>query len=541
MELGQTGRQRAAAAWGPALVLALVLAGLGLAPSARGGAIPEAGALVGEAAGGPEGGPAAGAALIRAEDAAADVAALAHPGLEGRDTPSLGLDRAAGYISGRLAAVGYRGLGPDGSMLWPFERRVPVPEPAACALVRADEAGEARQAYGLGRDFVPLWGSGGRASGATVFVGFGIRHETERFDELSGRELRERVAVLVEGEPEHPERFAGPEVSAAANLYAKLDALDHAGVVGVLVVRRQPHQPLAFRHGWADWHRHRADKVRTLDLPVLEVTPAVARDLFDADVLEWAREIEESGRAHTASGPGAWVELSAGTRVAPVAVHNVVAWLPGRDPERSAEFVVLGAHHDHLGVDPRGRVGLGADDNASGVAALLEVAEALAAARPARSVLVCAFAGEEDGLLGSRALLRDPPVPLQDMVAMLNLDMLGRGARDEVAVIGLLHNPELEAVLERARALAPTGVERLVLRQGQELFERSDHFPFHQAGVPALFFFEGLPITRNADYHTWRDTPEKVDAEKVAATARLAFHTAWILAEDPGRPPRPER
>jgi Zn-dependent M28 family amino/carboxypeptidase len=220
-------------------------------------------------------------------------------------------------------------------------------------------------------------------------------------------------------------------------------------------------------------------------------------------------------------------------------VDNVVATLPGADAALAKEWVVLGAHYDHIGVDQRGRIGVGADDNASGVAALLEAAEALALARPARSILICAFSGEEDGLLGSRALAKALPMPQTAIVAMLNLDMIGRGDPKEVAVIGLVQNPDLEDVLLRARKLERSGIERFVLRQGEELFQRSDHYSFHQLGVPVLFFFEGLPIEKNGDYHTWRDVPARLDWPKILHTSRIVYGTAWLLSTDPSRPPAP--
>jgi Zn-dependent M28 family amino/carboxypeptidase len=125
------------------------------------------------------------------------------------------------------------------------------------------------------------------------------------------------------------------------------------------------------------------------------------------------------------------------------------------------------------------------------------------------------------------------------MIAMLNMDMIGRGSPVEVAVIGLEQNPDLGDVLERAQRFEPSGIRRLVTRGGAELWQRSDHFSFHAAGVPVLFFFEGLPISDNPDYHTWRDTLEQLDFDKIARTTRLVYNTAWLLAEDASRPDPP--
>lgn len=186
-------------------------------------------------------------------------------------------------------------------------------------------------------------------------------------------------------------------------------------------------------------------------------------------------------------------------------------------------------------------MGAGADDNASGVSALLQVAEAFSVTPPRRSVIVCFFGSEEDGLHGSKAVAQNLPVPKEAVVAMVNLDMIGRGDAKEVAVLGLRQNPKLEDVLDRAKRLSKTGITKLVTGQGEELFARSDQYSFHEVGLPVLFFFEGLPISRNEDYHTWRDVPELVDAKKIRNTARLAYNTAWLLANDDDRPPPPAR
>ncbi len=489
---------------------------------------------------------------IRAADVHADLLALASSTLEGRDTPSLGQARAAGHIAGRLEAAGFVGAGPEGSFLWPFTQRHPAPVPEDCSLARTDGSRE----FEYGRDFVPVWGGSGEARGATVFLGFGIDADADRFDELRGHDLAGRVAILIEGEPRHRRVLEGPEVSREADLYVKIARLETEGIAGVLVVRRPPEEgsdgretgdaalaPLArlgFRHSWAAWSVEAPSRVRFVEFPVLEITPQVARELVGIDVLKAAEDIDRTGRPFKGQYGGIDVTLKARCEQRDVTAYNVVGRLAGSDPALADEFVVLGAHYDHVGIDPRGRIGHGADDNASGTSALLEVAEALSRDRPRRSILACAFAAEEDGLAGSRAFCKTPSVPSGSLIAMVNLDMVGRGERDEVAAIGLIKNPGLDKLLTRANKLTKTGIKRIVRRQGQELFNRSDHYSFHVIGVPTLFFFEGLPITQNRDYHTWRDTVDKVDVEKVAATARLTFNTVWLLANDDERPPRPE-
>jgi Zn-dependent M28 family amino/carboxypeptidase len=169
----------------------------------------------------------------------------------------------------------------------------------------------------------------------------------------------------------------------------------------------------------------------------------------------------------------------------------------------------------------------------------LAIARALVRSKPARSVLICAFSGEEAGLLGSKALCASPPIEVEQMVAMLNMDMIGRGEAAEVAVLGTKQNPSLEALLRDANKLGKTGVKKLVTGKGDELWRRSDHYSFHAVGVPTLFFFEGLPISRNADYHTWRDVVGEVDVKKIRNTCRLVHQTLCLIANDESRPPAP--
>jgi len=489
-------------------------------------------------------GPAAGLATILEADLQSDLQALATPAFEGRDSPSLGLQRAGDHIVARMQAAGLTGAGPDGSFRLPFERTLPAPLPAACAL--SIVAGEgAGKAFEYGTDFVPVWMAAGSAEGEAVLYGFGIDDDAEKYDDITG-EVRGTIAVIVEGEPRHKKKFEGAEVSAASHVYAKLAKLQEEGAAGALIVRRLEGEgaaplPLAFRHTWASWAAITPDAVADPGVPALEITPAAASALLGTDVLAAAAAVDKSGKPPKPVRSGRTVALSSASEQRSIPIDNIAGILRGTDPKLAEEYVVVGAHYDHVGVDTRGRVGCGADDNASGTAAMLEIVSALAAAGPRRSILACAFAAEEDGLLGSKALCDRLPVSRPSLVAMINLDMVGRGEVGEVAVLGLIENPKLEDLLERAKKLGPTKIKSIVKRQGQDLFARSDHYSFHQIGVPVLFFFEGLPIDKNKDYHTWRDTIEQVDIDKVARTAKLVFNTAWLLATDDERPPKPDK
>lgn len=472
--------------------------------------------------------------------------------LEGRDSPSLGLEVAGDFLVERFEELGLES--PEGidEFRHPFSVSVSIPVESDCALSWSGPDGEGDDELAHGVDFVAAPGCNGEASGRLVFAGYGIVDDREKYDDLRGVDVGGRIVVILEGEPNHKRKFEGlEEVTERADLYNKLRDLHRERVAGVLVVRRfagedgadddeRPEvEGLGYRHTWSYWLTAPPAQPARIDFPVAEISLELASAMLGEDVAKLAERIDKSGKPASFETEDRRASVATRSAAGSATCHNVVGLLPGTD--LADEYVVVGAHYDHVGVDPRGRIGFGADDNASGTSALIEIAEALVAAGPRRSVLLCAFAAEEDGLLGSAALAGDLPVSREAVVAMINLDMIGRGDAKEVAVLGTVENPELEGLLDRANRLGRTGIRKIVTGQGQELFQRSDHYSFHQVGIPVLFFFEGLPIEKNKDYHTWRDTLDKLDLEKIARTARLAYNAAWLLANDDDRPPAPER
>ena len=234
----------------------------------------------------------------------------------------------------------------------------------------------------------------------------------------------------------------------------------------------------------------------------------------------------------------------------------MVGLLDGGDPELRDEWVIVCAHFDHEGVDGE-RVFNGADDDASGVAGLLEIAEAYARAaragiRPRRSILFAAWNAEERGLLGAWAYTERPLAPLSDTVAVLNMDMIGRNEavparggrrfrglppqtaasnRNAVNVLGYSFSDDLR------RAAAAADARDVTIRfryddSASNLLRRSDHWPFLASGVPALFVHTGL----HPDYHTERDRPETLDYEKMARVVQWVHELGWNLANADGRP-----
>jgi Zn-dependent M28 family amino/carboxypeptidase len=219
-------------------------------------------------------------------------------------------------------------------------------------------------------------------------------------------------------------------------------------------------------------------------------------------------------------------------------VRNVVGILPGSDPARAREAIVIGAHYDHVGLGGRlsvtpdrvGEIHNGADDNASGTAAIIEMARAAAAERSrfARTLVFVAFAGEERGLLGSAYYAAHAVVPIENTIAMLNLDMVGR-ARGAVDISGLEVSPSMEADLKAAATASGGALE--IKRQGPGA-GRSDDSNFIDRRIPAVNFFTGF----HSDYHRPGDDWEKIDAVGTKRVATLALELAARLAERTTRP-----
>jgi hypothetical protein len=219
-------------------------------------------------------------------------------------------------------------------------------------------------------------------------------------------------------------------------------------------------------------------------------------------------------------------------------VPNVVAVLRGRDSAVRGEYVAVVAHMDHLGVRrpvDGDSIYNGADDNASGTAGVLALAAAFSAQpqRPRRSLLFLVVSGEERGLWGSRAFVARPEVPLDSIVGLVNLDMIGRNRPDSVYLNGW-GKSSISRLVRRLAAAHP----ELGLAVGPDVEDRpqtpadSDHYPFQHEGIPYVFFYTGAHV----DYHQPSDEPARLDADKAARVTRLAMYTLWTMADQRVRP-----
>lgn len=496
---------------------------------------------------------------LRPEALAAHVAFLASPALEGRGLGGRGLDAAVEYAASSLALAGVPPLGEaakGGAARDRYFQAVPLREISGFTgevTVDTDRDGEVhRRSFGSGVDcrFSP-W-SPGSLSAPLAFAGYGVREKTLGRDDYAGLDVRGKVVLVLRGVPDgeawrDPERQARYDPADANDRWdAKREIAQAAGAAALLAVEREDFaKDLSGEPAEASFLLPFDDPDPAP--PLVRLSPAAARALLAAAGLDAA----SARAARPREVPGATVALRASGSERLAWSRNVIGFLAGSDPALRDEAVVLGAHLDHLG-KPGGVVHPGADDNASGVSALVEIARALAAMprRPRRTVVFAFWTGEEEGKLGSGHYVRQPRWPLARTSAYVNLDMIGHPwSPDEVRkLVTEKALPDAEAFLasvdsraftdpglppgaphveEALRWAGPAAGMTLYLDRGDGTHGGSDYRDFARARVPFVRFFGSF----FPQYHEPGDTPADLDPAQVQRMARLALATAWRLAD----------
>lgn len=430
---------------------------------------------------------------------------------QGRKTGHAGGRRAEDWVANAMGMMGLDPRDASGAYLEAFDFvTTQAKEPIACALDGKELA--------YGADYVDLLYSGaGDVEAEVVFVGYGICRPDLGWDELAGVELKGKVVLALRGAPAahaaklQEERAIGWKSALARSRGARAFLICEGAkpVVGTIQERH-------FR----------------ADLPAVWVAGAAA----DALLAKAGSSLEQQRKARDGSvPPPAPLALAARARVQVTADvqqrargANALGAIPGRDPDLRREVVLVGAHMDHLGVDAKGRIYNGADDNASGTAAILHLAETLIEAgwKGKRTVLFVAFGGEEQGLVGSQRLAADGlPFEHDAIVCVLNVDMVGQGTTG-VTLHGAKSFPKMS---ERLLGYLPESLRKDVTAQGE--VERSgDHWPFAQNGIPAFML---ATTGEHPGYHTLDDDAANLKPECIEAAARVLGTLVVRLADEP--------
>lgn len=449
----------------------------------------------------------------RADAFHAHVAFLAHDELEGRGTGSNGIDLAAGYIAGQFAAAGLKPGGPSGTFFQEFD----VAKPAKLLRDTSLAVDGSDAALALHDDFRPMgFSANGEFSANVVFIGYGIVNSDKAHDDYAGVETAGRVALMLRREPTSWNDGGG--FTDHARFDSKIKLAKENGAVAVLIANQDPGEDgidglMRFRSRGEDY-----------GLPVMHVKRRVADLLLTAGGLASLSDLQEQLDGGGKNSSSALAGVRVNGRVAyesnDMLARNVIGVLEGNGPYAD-EYIVIGGHYDHLG-KRRGQIYNGADDNASGTAAVIELAYALAdTPRRDRSVIFMAFSGEEIGLLGSEHYANDPTVDIESIVAMINMDMIGRLTPDDQAnmlsIQGLGTGDSFKEIVERRADQAG-----LDYTPDDSALGPSDHVSFYHAGVPSLFFFTGV----HSDYHQPGDDTEKVNIEGAARIINLVYNIA---------------
>jgi hypothetical protein len=463
-----------------------------------------------------------------------DVKYLASPALKGRGTGTPGLEMAARFIERQFKAAGLQPV--DGSYFQPF----PVTASARLGPHNHFEytGNGHRKTLKLQQDFAPFnFSASGKLAGQMVFAGYGITAPEYQYDDYAGLDAKGKIVVVMRDEPQENDEksvFDGKLLTAHALNWSKAVNAKRHGAAGVLLVADRANHP-----GEPDGLEKFGRTAGPIDagIPFVQVRVSIAAEWLAAagrnlDRIEAG--IDEDLKPRSFAFPesvrvNAVVELKREVKT----VRNVVGYLPGE----TDEYVILGAHYDHLGLGEQyslapsqaGTIHPGADDNASGTAGVIELARWFASQpKQKRGILFLAFAGEELGLLGSRYYVDHPELPLAKAVAMINMDMIGRVRDHKVYIGGARTGTTLQALL--AQTLPQ---HRLVADfTGGTESGSSDHASFVSKQIPAVFFFSGL----HADYHKPSDTWDKIDAPDAAELLDEVADFATQLEREPERP-----
>jgi hypothetical protein len=455
-----------------------------------------------------------------------DIKSLASPDMEGRGAGTKGLTRARRLIEKRYKELGLEPAGSNG-YTQPFMV-------VTGARLKSDnhlavEAAGSRSDLKINQDFVPFsFSASGQIAAPVVFAGYGATADEFHYDDYAGLDVKDKIVVVLRYEPSGFAQKSGNHgLTQHSQLITKaINARNH-GAKGIVVLNGKlgdGEEDLLTRFGSVSGPEN-------VGLVMVQVKNTVADSWFQTagkSLKDVQEQINSTSKPASFAFPDTLhLALHIDIETTRATVNNVLAWLPGQ----TDEYVIIGAHYDHLGrgnfdsLAPSqiGQIHPGADDNASGTAGVLELARLLAPRRGQlkRSILFMDFAGEELGLLGSAEWVKNPTRPLAKAVAMLNMDMIGRIKDDKVYIGGIGTGSTLKAILEQAQKETPFKIE-----YSAGGYSSSDHTSFVAKKIPVLFFFSGL----HSDYHKPSDTWDKINAPSAARLLDLVENVAVQLA-----------
>jgi hypothetical protein len=451
--------------------------------------------------------------------------------MKGRASGSPELDKAADYIASQFRELGLRPMGDDNSYFQRFQL-------TTGARLGANNALELNgNKLKINDQFVPIvFSNTARFDGPLVFAGYGITAPNLHYDDYAGINANGKIVVVLRHEPQESDAkspFDGTNFTTHASFINKaINARQH-GARGIVFITDLNHtdEQVGPATRTAETDDLGIPSIHAKREAVISILKAAGKDL---DAIQ--KQIDIDLKPQSFDLPNSRAQISTDVVRTRRTVRNVVAGISGSDPVLKEEWVIIGAHYDHLGLGDRnslapsavGQIHHGADDNASGTSGVLEIARLAAANKQQwkRSVLFITFAGEELGLLGSAHFVNQPTVPLKNVMGMLNMDMIGRINNDRLFVGGVGTSPPFKSWLEEFNQSV-----RLQLDYSDSGYGGSDHMSFNSKKIPVLFFFSGL----HSDYHKPSDTYDKINAAGAVKVLSLVYKTAEKMATETTR------
>ncbi|MBU3699857.1 MAG: M28 family peptidase [Candidatus Kapabacteria bacterium] len=466
------------------------------------------------------------------------VRVLASDSCQGRGPGSGGIEKAAAYVMEQFKSIGVRPAG-RASFGDPFTMTtgVKLAEPNSVSFsvvierpgVPVDQTRPITVGWKLGADYQPYgFSETGSAKGEVVFAGYGL--STSSYDDYSGVDVKGKVVILLRGLPGWAD--ADQTLRQLATVRSKTTIARDKGAVAVIFVNKNGDSAdVLSRFGLDRLGKYSGIlALQARRSTCAKVFPPKGTSLFVAET-----DIEKTKKPRSFQLANVTANVAVALAFEESTTSNIIGMIEGTDPTLKNEYVVVGAHYDHIGMGDENSLAAsnepaihhGADDNASGTAGIIELSRAVAASPLKRSVLFMAFSGEEKGLLGSKHWVTTPTVPLDKVTAMINLDMIGRLKDGKLNIQGVGTSSRWPAVIDSAKKGLP-----LTITTTADGFGPSDHSSFTGKGIPVLFFFTGL----HGDYHRPSDTWDKVNAEGQVTVLSMVERAMRIIGDAPDRP-----
>lgn len=463
---------------------------------------------------------------ITADDMKKHLYTIASKEMEGRDTPSPGLEKAANYIEDNFKSFG---LLPGNNNS--YRQYYSLYKDSAINTTLMINS----KAYELNKDFQPQTSnfSGEMLFSEVVFAGYGI--SDDKRDDYKDLRVAGKLVMILDGVPVG---YSPGQTGfrSSSSITGKINAARDKGVAALMIVNNN--FPRTSFSGVSNWSR---SSYKTAQSPfTFNISPAVAASILEKDskdIFDNSKQRDLFSKNYVAA-----IDLSFTKAIVSTQVSNVIAVLEGTD--KKDEYVFITAHYDHVGKRNDGTIYYGADDDGSGTTGVLELAEAFAKAKaagkgPRRSIVFMTVCGEEKGLWGSEYYTDHPVFPLEKTTVDLNIDMIGRvgeeyqGKKDSANYIYVIGDDKLSSDLNPITEQINKTYSKMNLDRKyndpndvNRFYYRSDHYNFAEKGVPIIFYFNGV----HADYHKPTDTPDKINYQLMAKRAQLVFYTAWEMA-----------